>query len=232
MLSIKFRRFIWSFHRIVSYIIGIQIVLWIAGGVIMSWYDLRVVRGEHNIAIHEMPILPPVAELVPIDQVLGNFDGLAMTGSNLGFLGDKAVYRLEFAGGDPAIVDAVSGEILTPLSEAMALSLALRDFAGDGSPDGAQWLTEPNMEYRNVVPVWRVDMMDVEDTHLYVSPMSGNIISRRNDTWRLFDFFWMLHIMDYEDRTDFNNPLLVWTSILAFLFASSGMVLIYYRVKR
>ncbi len=228
----QFRRFVWSFHRIVSYIIGVQILLWIAGGVVMSWYDLGVVRGEHNIQSHATSVLPSLDEIITTDKVMDQFDGHQLTGSDLGFLGERPVYRLEFSSNEAAIVDAETGEVLTPLNEAMAVGLALYDFAGDGNPDGAQWLTETNTEYRNIVPVWRVDMNDVEDTHLYISPTTGEIISRRNATWRLFDFFWMLHIMDYEDRTDFNHPLLVWTSILAMLFAVSGFVLIYYRVKR
>ena len=37
---------------------------------------------------------------------------------------------------------------------------------------------------------------------------SGEVTAVRHDRWRLFDWFWMLHIMDYDERSDFSTPLL------------------------
>ena len=56
---------------------------------------------------------------------------------------------------------------------------------------------------------------------------SGQIITVRSTIWRIFDFFWMLHIMDYEDREDFNNPLLISFSVVAVLFCVSGMIMLF-----
>ncbi len=93
-------------------------------------------------------------------------------------------------------------------------------------------LEQGNSEYRGPLPVWRVVMGDDEDTRIYVSPLTGDVIARRNATWRLYDFFWMLHIMDYENRTDFNNPLVIFASILALVATISGIWLIFYRFAR
>jgi uncharacterized iron-regulated membrane protein len=81
-------------------------------------------------------------------------------------------------------------------------------------------------EYRGRLPVWRVDFDDEAVTTLYVAPDNGEVITRRNRVWRIYDFAWMLHIMDYRERTDFNHPLLVWASALALLVALSGVYLI------
>lgn len=70
---------------------------------------------------------------------------------------------------------------------------------------------------------------DAEDTRLYVSPDEGRIVARRTERWRIFDFFWMLHIMDYEERTDFNNPLVIFASVIGLIAAFSGVALLYYR---
>ena len=51
-------------------------------------------------------------------------------------------------------------------------------------------------------------------------------MARRNDWWRLFDVVWMLHIMDYDTRDDFNHPLLIVSAATALLFALSGVVLL------
>ena len=37
-------------HKWLALLVGIQIILWIAGGVVMSVLPLREVRGEHNMA--------------------------------------------------------------------------------------------------------------------------------------------------------------------------------------
>lgn len=37
-------------HKWLALIVGVQIILWIAGGVVMSVLPLAEVRGEHNMA--------------------------------------------------------------------------------------------------------------------------------------------------------------------------------------
>ena len=61
---------------------------------------------------------------------------------------------------------------------------------------------------------------------------TGLIDARRNDMWRLFDFFWMLHIMDYQEREDFNHPLLIGAAGLALSVVIFGMALLFIRIRR
>jgi len=69
---------------------------------------------------------------------------------------------------------------------------------------------------------------DARHTTLYVSPQTGEVVARRNDLWRAFDFVWMLHIMDYDEREDFNHPLLIATAATALLFVLSGLGMLGY----
>jgi hypothetical protein len=39
---------------------------------------------------------------------------------------------------------------------------------------------------------------------------------------------WMLHIMDYENRQDAHNPLLITAQVSGLLFAISGLWLLIY----
>ena len=71
-----------------------------------------------------------------------------------------------------------------------------------------------------------------KNPHYYVCPVTGEVLKRRNRPWRLFDFFWMLHIMDYRGRDDFNHLLLTSFSVLAILTSVSGMVLWSWRVPK
>lgn len=221
-----------TIHKWLGLVIGIQIVLWVAGGLVMSWFDIEQVRGEHNIRTQTPPPFTAADNILPAGDFLANA-GIAASEIKLKRLGDAAVYEVMGEGGQPNLFDAATGAPLSPLPAEAAMDLALRDFSGPGAaPSAPQWLEAHNVEYRAELPVWRIDMNDAEDTHLYVSPATGRVVARRNAVWRVYDFFWMLHIMDYENRTDFNHPLIIWASIFAVILSVTGVVLLFFRMKR
>jgi uncharacterized iron-regulated membrane protein len=209
-------------HRWLGLALGVQIVLWMASGFIMSWYEIELVRGETN----SMKFFPPELETRSyanpggvIAQVTG------ATSVKLKNFLERTVYEVE-AGDGIAMFDAMSGEKITPISEEAALSVARRDFAGEGKIATIELLREAPQEYARAVPVWRASFDDRLNTRIYVSPDTGEVTARRNDVWRLYDFFWMLHIMDYEERKDFNNPLVRAAAITGLLFALTGIYLV------
>ena len=223
------RQKMWRWHRWLGYLIGIQVFLWILGGLVMSWFDIETVRSEHRIASHAPQSLPASADLVPMSQVMDADD--ATKALHLQFVGGSPVYLLEGVDGKTSMIDARSGELLSPLGAERVLALALYDFAGDASPDVPELLQAGNGEYRGALPVWKVAMNDGEGTNLYISPDTGRVVARRSDVWRIFDFFWMLHIMDYDERSDFNHPLLIGAALIAVIFTLTGGMLSYYRLS-
>ena len=82
------------------------------------------------------------------------------------------------------------------------------------------------------MPLWAVHYEEAGDTTLYFSPYTGDIVARRHNLWRIFDFVWMLHIMDYDTRDDVNNALLRIASMTGVLFALSGAWLLLYSFTR
>ena len=216
-------------HKWVSLFIGVQIVLWITGGVVMSWFHITTVRGEHNIQKHE-----PVA--VSADGVLSPAAILMKAGAPVKELRlstwlDMPVYIAELVDGSRKMYDAISGDHLGLLPKD-AVTVAMADFAGIAVQVEVSLLESNNGEYRGPVPVWQVVMGDAENTIIYVSLDDGRVVARRNTTWRIYDFFWMLHIMDYENRTDFNNLLVKIASAIGLLAAISGFVLLFYRFRK
>ena len=61
----------------------------------------------------------------------------------------------------------------------------------------------------------------------YVSGTTGEVLERRNDTWRWWDFFWMLHNMDYSERTSFNHPLIITVGFAMAWLAVTGFWLLF-----
>ena len=225
-------RWVVRIHKWLALVVGIQIVLWIMGGVVMSVLPLERVRGAHNMAA------PPVLA-IDVDAVLPV--GPALTGLDLGgpirevrlqAWRDRPVYFVATHEGSTALVDAMTGERITPISRETAIEIARADHAGDPDILDVEFFEHPTWEYRQPGSAWRIRFADGDGTRIYVSPDTGLVMARRNDDWRFFDFFWMLHIMDYEERENFNNPLLVTASVFALVTVLAGLLLLVLRMQR
>jgi uncharacterized iron-regulated membrane protein len=130
-----------------------------------------------------------------------------------------------------AVVDANTGSVTTRITEDQAVAIARADFEPDSGVTFVRYLDgDPPLEYRGgPMPVYQVQMDHPKQTRIYVSAVTGQVLKRRNEAWRWFDFFWMLHIMDYRQREDFNHPLLTTMSAMAILTSVSGIGLWWWR---
>ncbi len=225
----KVKPLVQRIHLWAGLILGVQVLLWMASGVVMSWFPIELVRGE-NAAFISPPIELEAQAYASPGGIIAQAPG-ATSVELKRFLG-RTVYLASNAGGAMAMFDASTGERLTPLKEGDARRIAKQDFVGDGKIISARLINFPPQEYRRETPVWRVDFDDKRNTRLYISPASGDVRARRNDVWRLYDFFWMLHIMDYEERENFNNPLVMTAAAAGFVFALSGLIIVVMRLTR
>ncbi|WP_223671272.1 PepSY domain-containing protein [Kangiella shandongensis] len=223
-----------KFHKWLGLIIGLQLLLWVVGGFVMSFFDIEQVRGEDRIAEQKQADLSQPLT-VTASQAM-SLSGLNAEQVVLKSWLSKPVWLVK-EGKTEVLIDAIRGEVLTPLSETMARQVAISDFSGEEAIAQVSLIENPLGEVRGkTLPLWQVTFSDDDETRVYVSQHSGEVVARRNDTWRLFDFFWMLHIMDYDERTDFNNPLLIFAALLAILMSISGLYLvlklIFFKPKR
>lgn len=224
-----FKTWVQRIHLWAGLILGIQVLLWMASGVVMSWFPIEDVRGETR-AFISPPIELEAQTYASPGGIIAQSPG-ATSVELRRFLG-RPVYVASAEGSAIAMFDASSGEKLTPLDEAAVRRIAKQDFVGEGEIARVRLLNHPPQEYRRETPVWRVEFDDKRNTRLYISPSSGEVRARRNDIWRLYDFFWMLHIMDYEEREDFNNPLVMTAAAAGLVFALSGLVIVVMRLMR
>jgi uncharacterized iron-regulated membrane protein len=217
-----------SVHNWVGLLLGLQVLLWMASGAVMSLYDIDLVRGRTNAISEFAPELQARGYASP-----GGIIARApwATELTLKFHMGRPVY-LASGSGRAALFDADNASPISPLKEADARAVAQRDFIGTGDIARAELLKEAPRECGCKPPVWRVSFDDRLSTRLYVSPQSGEIEARRNSVWRLYDFFWMLHIMDYKEREDFNNPLVKTASITGLIFALTGVYLVILRLAK
>lgn len=221
-------------HRWLGLLIGLQVLFWTVSGLFFTSIDLQRVRAEH--LVREVPptdLRAGATGHLPLATVLAAAPD-PVRQAELVTLDGRPMWRLQpiAATASVRLVDARSGTVVSPLDEATARRIAEEDYSG-GTPVTAVKLVtaEPPIEYRGKLPVWQVEFGEDEGLRLYVAPDSGKVVARRTNTWRVYDFLWSLHIMDYRDREDFNHPLVIVFAASAVLFTLSGGVLVWRRFK-
>jgi hypothetical protein len=196
----------------------------------MAAQPIERVRSEHLLATPRAIDLRAHGPFVSPDAALRESNAPAKRLS-LEWIAGRAVYLIEPQQGRPLLLDAASGERLSPIGEGLARTIAEETIAGDAASVRAVLIERnPPIEYRGDLPVWRVDFAGDERLSVYVSADSGRAAARRSDLWRVYDFLWSLHIMDYRERENFNHPLLVIFSIGALMMSAVGIVLLAIRL--
>jgi Na+-transporting NADH:ubiquinone oxidoreductase subunit F len=130
------------------------------------------------------------------------------------------------------LVDGQSGLEITIDAEAAA-RIARADQLAAPPVAAVIRIESAPIEYRaRPLPAWRVDLADGRGTRIYVDAVTGAVSARRNGVWRVYDFLWGLHIMDYRGRDDFNNALLVGFALLGVATWMTGATVWIARARR
>jgi len=217
-------------HKWLALIVGAQLVLWTLSGFYMVVVDLDFIHGD-TLVRNEQPPLVMGGRGFPVGELRRQYPDIQHV--VLRALPDDgaAAYEVTTRTGT-VLIDAVSGQRLSPLPEARITSLARAYYAGKGRVARVALLTDEATKPIELqalpLPLWRVDFDDGFETTLYLHPESGRLATRRHRFWRWFDFLWSLHIMDYTQRTDVNNPLLRFATALGVTAATTGIWLVFY----
>ena len=233
-MSLISRQGIYKLHRWLGLVIALQLLAWSLGGLYFTLFDIETIRGNADSAeIAPAPIeLPAVlADAGAVARIAGQEVLAAVLTTRRG----RTVWELQGTGGRPLmLVEPADGGFVSPVTAGEAKRIALADFIHPAEVAGTVWIdVDPPVEFRGGrLPVWQVALDHPKRVNLYIDPVNGEVLARRSRKWRIFDFFWMLHIMDYGQREDFHHPLLTGASSLAVLTALSGILLWGYRMFR
>jgi hypothetical protein len=214
-----------KFHRWASVLIGIQLLIWVSSGIYFSWLPIEVVKDEDRKVAASPSALPMDRVVAP--QSLPLPDGFQVKSLRLDSTPAGLQYRLESTEGRVQVFDALSGQAARFLSPGQLSDLAMRQMQSQDKPTEVNFLETPPADYKGPVPVFQVVLDDFRETRIYTDPWSGLVIVRRNMFWRIYDFLWMLHIMDFEERENFNNPWIKILSLAALLVVMSGYFLFF-----
>ena len=209
------------FHKYLSLIISIQLLLWTISGIYFAFNKIELVRGEQYI-IKDKPSSIEINNL-NISSNVKNIEIFKRL--------NQWVVKAEMDAGFK-YQDLLGNEVyeLSP-NEAIEV-VKLKTIL---SPIDAIKINESSSrsEFRGrSLPIYKIKTDSSDDTNVYVDVMSGKIVAIRSDSWRVWDFLWGAHIIDYRERDNINNILLKIFSILALLSSLSGIALFFNTIKK
>lgn len=231
--------FIRKTHRYLGLFIGIQFLGWTISGIYFSWNNIDNVHGDHlrasssfiapdinvaspSIAINNLTKMQTVDSLhsVHLINLLGK--PAYQVAYFSGHVGEGMHHHLHYA-----LADAITGELRNPLNKDEAVAVA-KDHIKDGAlVINTEYIEriDTHHEYRErPLPAYAISFTNPDCT-VYISTEMGTYQTIRHDQWRVFDFLWMFHTMDYAGRDNFNNWLLKTLSIAGLCTVLSGFVL-------
>ena len=210
-------------HKWVGLIIGLQFLIWAISGTAMALLPMDEVAGGPMAEHHPPQPLAPGAAWPRVQQALA---GEPITAMTMRSLPQGAAYQVATAKG-VRLFDAGDGSLVT-IGPAVAGAIAATAHPASAPIGKVEGLGELSLAVReHELPIWRVDFRDSRNSSYFVSGATGEVLERRNDSWRWWDFFWMLHNMDYAERTSFNHPLIIMVGFAMAWLAVTGFWLLF-----
>ncbi len=215
-------------HRYVALLVSLQLLAWTIGGIWFSWNDIEDIRGNHLRNVDQPELAQPLVSTQAALNKLPDFEKLESI-QVINFINQPA-YRIQYNECETDLVNAITGEIIPAISKQQAIDIAKQNTNFEAEIESIELITETGKhhEYRGgTKPAWAITYDYPSSPTFYISTELGTLTSVRHTSWRIFDFFWMLHTMDYIGRDDFGNWLIKIFSLIALVTAISGIVLFF-----
>lgn len=227
----NYKHYIRKSHRYLGVFIGVQFLLWTLGGLYFSWTNIKEIRGEdlrkkdENLNVSANLASPKIV----LDEIAKTKDVSTVNKIQIVEVFNKPFYEIK-VGKETILANAETGEIRPKITEEEAKKIAVESLNKPNNIKQISYLNEENVgghhEYREKpLPAWAVTFED--NLTVYLSAETGQIGAFRNDKWRVFDFLWMLHTMDFQERDNVNNYLLRGYSLLGIITILSGFLLFF-----
>lgn len=208
-------------HRYLGIILGLQYIMWTISGMYFSWTDIDSIHGDQFKNLNFVPE-KQAALISPSDlETTEDINHL-----ELRVISDQPYYWVN----KNMLYNAHTGAAKESITEEEAISIA-----GDHMQEYLQITSVKALEeagkhheYREkMLPAYVISYKGDEALKAYVSMKDGKFQTVRHRDWRIFDFLWMTHTMDYEGRDNFNTTVLRAFSLLGLITVLSGFALWY-----
>lgn len=211
-------------HKWVGLVIGLQFLLWAISGTAMALLDMHEVAGGE----HGEPATPRLSvKSAAWPRIQRTLAGEPITKVSLQPLPWGQLLQVTTASGGVRLFSPTDGAPVT-IGRREARLIAASAHPEKAAVIRVAPLGDLTLAVReHELPIWQVDFRDDGHSSYYVSGTTGVVLERRNDSWRWWDFFWMLHNMDYAKRTSFNHPLIISVGFAMAWLALTGFWLLF-----
>ena len=215
-------------HRWLGIAGSVLFVAWFVSGVVMMYARMPGLANEERLARAPALDLSAVA-ISPADAAKEL--GLEADRVQVGMLQGRPVYR--FGGGrTQTIVFADTGAFFEGMDRAGALEVARRYAPGHtGQIRYAAYVAEPDqwtLQARAQMPMHRFALDDADDTHLYVSEVTGDVVLRTTRQERFWGYLGPVFHWVYFTPLRRNGPLwsefIIWSSLIGCVMCVTGIV--------
>lgn len=221
-------RWLYFGHRWLGVVACLFFAMWFFSGVVMMYVPYPALTGEERLARS-----PPIAwARVAVDP------GRALTTSGatrypdqlrLEMMGPTPVYRIR-GGGRDAVISAVDGRRIGPVSEAQAAASAAA-FAPGSRPMLRELLARDQWTvaggFDRARPMYLFDMNDGRGGRLYVSRATGEVVQDTNARERFWNWVGSMPHWLYPTALRQNQPawrqVVMWISGVATISAVTGI---------
>lgn len=234
----KLNKFIRKLHRYLGLIIGIQLFFWTVGGLFFVWSNMDQIHSDPykksiSAFSDSLNLKSPTEILKESENV--QFDSIKDI-KLIQILSEPYYqYKLYKIKNESVLEEVVlyhagTGVFQPELNKEQCIAIAKHAFLPSPKIKSATFLSEElknnnHHEYRRKpLPVWAVEFEHKQNVTVYVSPVYGEVMTFRNKSWRVFDFLWMMHTMDYKGRDNFGNYLIRIIASFSILTILSGFV--------
>ncbi|GLX84057.1 hypothetical protein tloyanaT_03090 [Thalassotalea loyana] len=220
-----------KYHKWLMAFVGIQFLFWSITGMYMVIMDIHYIHGESlakskkagidlesvDYSIAELVVDYPEARQVRLIQSRG-----------------KPLYSFINGEHGKVVIDAETGAVQALVDEIKAKEIAQYHYAMNHKIDSIRLIkSATNMPAElspRHLPAWRVTFEQFATPTFYISQQTGALVAKRHDYWRLFDWMWRFHIMDYDDGENVSNWFLFLVATLGLMATITGVILTYFRV--
>lgn len=220
-----------KYHRWLMAGVGVQFLFWSITGVYMVSMNIHYIHGESlvkdddeklDLGSIEFPMSALVAEYP-------NARAISLT-QRMG-----APIYIFTKGANTFSIDAITGAQLPKLNEAAAIAIARYHYAASDEITGSRLIRfssdMPEELSSRHLPVWQVTFDNVAAPTFYISQQTGEIVTKRHHYWRLFDWMWRFHIMDYDNGENVKNGFLFFVAAIGVIAALLGAALTYFSLR-
>ena len=219
-----------KYHKWLMLFVGLQFLIWSISGAYMVIFDIDYIHGDSLVASKQVPLKSEQVNY-SVAQLYSTYPNAENV--ELSSMLSTAVYRFKEYD-NKYLLSADTGKSLSPISKDNAVKIAQHLYKGVGVAISQVSLITDNPPFELSVrhlPVWRIDFEDFDNPSFYISVSTGRLVTKRHTFWRLFDWMFSFHVMDYIEE-DPSNKLLLVVSTLALLASFFGLVLTYFRVLK